>query len=161
MRRWSMSLLVLFLITTLRFGLAQQIIVVRVAVVAEDSKIEPVPNSTESAIWQRDLLVNYLNHQKPRKRSPVKVEAVPINTAADSYLFTEAKDKNCEFLIRLNIGSQRVNPDLPQTVSYSVLKVRDGRPVSSTPTFANAPREQSAMLLAGGIYDAIVKAAKP
>jgi hypothetical protein len=162
MRRPLFFFLALILTATLDLASAQQISVVRVGVVAEDSRRSGMtPNASESAIRQRDLLVNYLNQQKPGKRNPVKVEAMPINTAADSYLFIEAQHKNCEYLVRLHIGSAELsNQDVPQAVSYSILKVGDGKPVS-TPTFALLPRDQTAMVLMGSVYDAIVKAAKP
>ena len=66
MRRQLFFFLALFLMATVHLASAQQISVVRVGVVAEDSRrTEIEPNASESAIRQRDLLVNYLNQQKP------------------------------------------------------------------------------------------------
>lgn len=162
MRQVQISCFALFLLLGTIVS-AQQIPVVHVGVIAEDShKVGLAPNSSEAARWQRDLVVNYLNHRKPSKDSRAKVEAVALETTALTYVSSEARDKGCDYIVRLGIGSPEQDRDeSPQAVSYSIRRLKDNMPLPGTPVFVVLPRSGTAMILMSSIYDALVKAGKP
>ena len=99
MRRTSLYCLLALLTVIPCFTTAQQVQVIRVGVVVQESPGEPVANWTRHARWRRDLLVNYLNHHEPYKNSQLRLEAVPLTSLSSHSIDSEAHDKGCKYVV--------------------------------------------------------------
>ena len=101
MKRTAVYALLAFLAVGPRFTLAQQVRVVRVGVVVEEYVNAPVVNWTSNARWRRDVFVRALNHQKVSKNVHVRVEAVSLTTLSARGITSEARDKQCDYVLSL------------------------------------------------------------
>jgi len=189
MRRSLLRSILVFLVVAPSFTAAQQVParqvkVVRVGVAVEQYlDHETRVNWTSNARSQRDLLVNYLNRHKPDKNNPLKVEAVPITTTSYNAINAEAREKGCEYIVRLDLGSAfagRENPSfhspensfqpesgvppnglVSYSVGFSLLRASDSVWLGGKTYSQLQPQSTPAMSVMGSVYDAIVKAATP
>jgi hypothetical protein len=102
MRRMVAGSLLAFLVVLPSSTTAQQVQqarVVRVGVVAQADPGGPVANWTSHARWRRDLLVNFLNHYEPAKKSRLRLEVVPLTSLSSRDIDSEARDKGCEYIV--------------------------------------------------------------
>lgn len=160
----------------------QSIRTVRACVTAEPSfNSAAPPNSTTESLRQRDLLVDYLNHQKPSHN--IKVEAVALTTMDRNGFGTEARAKHCDYTVVLSLGS--FNPELAAGVGGEsspfaahsrpfgqdaavrrvvvMCSVQDNSNGETLPGGCSdyAPRSNAAMSVGHDVYTAIVKASAP
>ncbi len=164
MRHQVLDSLLVFLFVLPSFTAAQQVQqarAVRVGVVLQHSINGPVVNWTSNARWQRDLLVHYLNQHKPDKNSQVKLEAVPLTSLSSREIYSEARDKGCEYVVIMWDNSpashgpeNSFEPETSFLEAYSLRRVSDGAWPPGSVTGEWIPDRQA-------LYDAIVKAATP
>ncbi len=164
MRRKVLGSFLAFLLVLPSFAAAQQVQqarTVRVGVVLQRSINGPVVNWTSNARWQRDLLVNYLNQHKPGKNSQVKLDCVPLTSLSSREIYSEARDKGCEYVVVMwdnssaSHGSENsIEPETSFLEAYSLRRVSDGAWPPGSVTGEWIPDRQA-------LYDAIVKAATP
>jgi hypothetical protein len=164
MRRRVLGSFLVFLMVLPSFASAQRVQqarVVRVGVVLQRSVNGPVVNWTSNARWRSDLLVNYLNQHKPGKNSQVRLEAVPLASLSSREIYSEARDKGCEYVVVMWDNSSESHgpensfePETSFLEAYSLRRVSDGAWPPGSVTGEWIPDRQA-------LYDAIVKAATP
>ena len=123
------------------------------------------PNASANDTEQRDTLVRSLNAQKPDQG--VKVTAVPLTTLDPNGLVAEAQQKNCPYILVLQIqdSDQHETSLIPQTVvdsvrqvvvSYRLFSVTDHQFLPQSAKSLLASPEQVAKLIMPGAYRSIV-----
>lgn len=178
-------LLVVPLFTAAQQAPAKQVKVVRVGVAVEqylDHEIRV--NWTSNARSQRDLLVNYLNQHKSGKNSQLRLQAVALTSLSYSGIDAEARDKGCEYIVRVSSGTpilhdqgnlsfhsaeatSRTDSSVPHyewinySAGFSLLRASDKTWLAGDSYTQLQPRSTPAMSVMSSVYDAIVKAATP
>jgi hypothetical protein len=127
--------------------------------------------TTVDSTTGRDLLLKFLNKEKPDKA--LSIEKVPIDASTPSTALTEAVSRKCDYVVTTNQTESHVESSFSGTVNlpafyitmaYELTKVSNGSEVSSdTVKASDHGSEQNAIgfamhKIAGKVTDAIKKA---
>ena len=182
MKRLLRGCLLLFVLVASALASEPSTGIVRACVAAESSfKAVAPPNSTAETREQRDLLVSYLNHQKPPHN--IKIEAVALTAMGRQAVDTEARQKDCTYTVMLSLAQFQVAPDSDgqgqkyfmgpgvsfapaslgeqQVITATLHKTSNGEAVVGDGCGGYAPRSAAAMNVANCVFKLVVKASAP
>ena len=108
MYRFMTRMLVVSFCLLALHALAQENRIVRVGVAMMRTQASGISGS-----WGQDRLVAALDQQKPDKKQHIKLQGVPLEGTTPEELTTEAKQKNCDYVVYTNLVDVQAAADPP------------------------------------------------